>query len=308
MDSLLVGLAAILAFLFGWNNSSFLIGNLRGSGSLPFGIAVLTAVAGLLAGALLEGPKMVTSLAGSLSPSTTTAIMLATLLVSVGMTLALTLVDLPVSFSMIMVSAFIGVTYASLLPLDVGRSEAVVSFWFIAPVATALLTGATYYSFGGLASRFGLLTVDSLNRSGALFSGLAVSYTLGANNIGLIYSGSLAGQPVNFLVMLALVAVAAVGVVTLGRNALGGRIGDRMLALSPQGVFAAFVASSVVVWAGTQFSLPVSISQCLLGGMLGAAYSRAISAVNRRLVAETLSLWVVAPAVAFSLAYLIGRL
>ncbi len=308
MDSLLVGLAAVLAFLFGWNNSSFLIGNLRGSGSLPFGAAVLTAVVGLLVGALLEGPKMVTSLAGSIAPYTTSSIMLATLAVSVGMTLALTLIDLPVSFSMIMVSAFIGSTYASLLPLDAGRSEAVVSFWFLAPVATALLAGAIYYSFGGFASRFGLLTVDSLNRSGALFSGLAVSYTLGANNIGLIYSGSLAGQPVNFLVMLALVAVAAVGVVTLGRNALGGRIGDRMLALSPQGVFAAFVASSVIVWVGTQFSLPVSISQCLLGGMLGAAYSRAISAVNRRLVAETLSLWVVAPAVAFSLAYLIGRL
>ncbi len=234
--------------------------------------------------------------------------MLATLLVSAGMTLALTLIDLPVSFSMIMVSAFLGATYAGLLPFNVGRSEAVVSYWFIAPVATALLTGAIYYFFRRFASRFGLLTVDSLNRSGALFSGLAVSYTLGANNLGLIYSGSLAGSPVNFGVMLVLVAVAAVGVVTLGRNALGGRIGDRMLALSPQGVFAAFVASSVLVWVGTQFSLPVSISQCLLGGMLGAAYSRAISAVNRRLVAETLSLWVIAPAVAFSLSFLIEKL
>jgi phosphate/sulfate permease len=76
-----------------------------------------------------------------------------------------------------------------------------------------------------------------------------------------------------------------------------------MLALSPQGVLAAFISSSVVVWIGTQFALPVSISQCLLGGMLGAAYSRAVSAVNNRLVAETLATWVVAPVIAFAAAY-----
>jgi phosphate/sulfate permease len=41
--------------------------------------------------------------------------------------------------------------------------------------------------------------------------------------------------------------------------------------------------------------------------MLGAAYSRVISAVNRRLVAETLALWVVAPVVAVALSYVLGR-
>jgi phosphate/sulfate permease len=79
-----------------------------------------------------------------------------------------------------------------------------------------------------------------------------------------------------------------------------------MLSLSPQGVFSAFVSSSVIVWLGTQFALPVSISQCLLGGMLGAAYSRVFSAVNRRLVGETLSLWLVAPLAAFGLSYVLA--
>jgi phosphate/sulfate permease len=42
--------------------------------------------------------------------------------------------------------------------------------------------------------------------------------------------------------------------------------------------------------------------------MPGVACSRAISAVNGRLVAETLSLWVVAPLVASSLAFVLVRL
>jgi len=306
MDELLIGLAALLSFLFGWNNSSFLIGNLRGSGSLPFTVAVLTSVIGLLVGTLLEGSKMVATFGGSLASTTTSTILLATLIVSVVLTLGLTLVDLPVSFSMIMVSAFLGATFHSTIPVNVARSETVVAFWFLAPAATALLTFLVYTSVARSVAGFGILTIDSLNRAGALVSGLAVSYTLGANNVGMIYGGTLAGVPVSYEVMLLLVAAATIGVVTFGRNALGGSIGDRMLSLSPQGVFSAFVSSSVIVWLGTQFALPVSISQCLLGGMLGAAYSHVFSAVNRRLVGETLSLWVVAPLAAFGLSYVLA--
>ncbi|MDG6981735.1 MAG: inorganic phosphate transporter, partial [Nitrososphaerota archaeon] len=95
------------------------------------------------------------------------------------------------------------------------------------------------------------------------------------------------------------------GVAVLGQNSLGGVVGDRMLTLSPQGVFSAFISSSLLVWAGTQLALPVSITQCLIGGMLGAAFSRNVTIVNTRLVAETVSLWVVAPVVALAAAFLL---
>lgn len=308
MDELLVGLAAVLCFLFGWNNSSFLIGNLRGAGSLSFAWALFLSVAGLLVGALLEGPKMASTLAGSLSPSTTASILVAVLVVSVVFSLALTLLDLPVSFSMIMVSAFLGATYASALPIDAGRSWEVVGFWFLAPLGTALITFVVYDFTTSFVSRYGILTVDALNRAGAVVSGLAVSYTLGANNIGLFYAGTgvfAAATPVDFSVVLVLLMAGTVGIVALGRTALGGTMGDKMLTLSPQGVFSAFVSSSIIVWVGTQFGLPVSISQCLLGGMLGAAFSRVVSAVNTKLVNETIAMWVTAPLVAFIASYLL---
>ncbi len=308
MDELLVGLAAVLCFLFGWNNSSFLIGNLRGAGSLSFVWAIILSVAGLLIGALLEGSKMAGTLAGSLAPSTTYSVLLSVLIVSVALTLVLTLLDLPVSFSMIMIGAFLGATYASSIPINVDRSWEIVGFWFIAPLATALITFGIYGFTTNIASRFGILTVDTMNRAGAVVSGLAVSYTLGANNIGLFYAGTgdfTSGTPVDSTVVLILILAGTVGIVALGRTALGGTMGDKMLTLSPQGVFSAFVSSSIIVWVGTQFGLPVSISQCLLGGMLGAAYSRIVSAVNRKLVSETLSMWVVAPLVAFAAAYAI---
>jgi phosphate/sulfate permease len=163
-----------------------------------------------------------------------------------------------------------------------------------------------YALASGFVAQFGILAVDSLNRAGAVVSGLAVSYTLGANNIGLIYAGTgifLPGQPVDLGVILLFILAGTAGIVALGRTALGGTMGDRMLTLSPQGVFSAFVSSSIVVWIGTQYALPVSISQCLLGGMLGASYSRILSAVNRNLVGETLSMWVLAPLASFGASY-----
>ncbi len=81
-----------------------------------------------------------------------------------------------------------------------------------------------------------------------------------------------------------------------------------MLALSPRAVFSAFIASAIVVWVGTQLTIPVSISQCLLGGMLAAAFPRNVTVLNTRLAGETVSLWVVAPLGAFGLCFAVALL
>ncbi len=308
MDELLLGLAAALSFLFGWNNSSFLIGNLRGSGTLSFNAVLVVSIVGLFLGVLLEGSKMTTSLAGTLAPSTTGAVLLATLLVSVLLTLGLTLLSLPVSFSVIMVGAFLGASFSSAIPVNISRSGEVIAFWFVAPVVTAAITFALYASATRFVTRFSLLTVDSLNRTGAVVSSLLVSYALGANNIGMILgsvkSGVLGGAAgVEALIILTLAAV--VGFATLGRSGVSGTVGDKMLVLSPQGVFSAFLASSAVVWLGTQLAIPVSISQCLLGGMLGAAYTKSITVLNTKIVGETVSVWVAAPLLSFLLGFLL---
>ena len=306
MDSLLLGITAALCFVFGWNNSSFLIGNLRGSGSFSYRSAVGVSIAGLFLGVILEGPKMTKSLAGTLAPGTET-VLLATVAVSFILTLAITLLRLPLSFSMVMVGAFMGAALASAFALKTSRAEEIIGFWALAPAVTAPLTFAIFATVNRVVSRLGLLTVDIFNRATGFVSALAVSFTLGANNIGLFYGMSLTSavaQTEEIELLLLLTAVAVLGVLAFGKNALGGTIGDRMMALSPQGVFSAFLASSIVVWAGTQLALPVSITQCLLGGMLGAAYTRDVTIVNTKLVWETLSMWVVAPVVALVLAYL----
>src|SRR3989454_10541394 len=196
MVSQLLAPAAVLTFLFGWNNSAFLIGNIRGSGTLSFKGALLTAVVGLLAGVFVEGPKMLRSLDGFLSPAASFTTLVITLVASILVTLGFTSFNLPVSFTAAMVGSFLGATYQSGLPINLGQTELVISFWFVAPLLTSVLTFLLYNGVARLVSNFGILTVDSINRVGVVVSSLAVSYSLGANNIGLIYgtaSGTFAG-------------------------------------------------------------------------------------------------------------------
>src|SRR3989449_9928995 len=150
MVSQLLAPAAVLTFLFGWNNSAFLIGNIRGSGTLTLRGALLTAVVGLLAGVFVEGPKMLRSLDGFLSPAASITTLAITLVASIVVTLGFTSFNLPVSFKAAMVGAFLGATFQSGLPINLGQTELVISFWFVAPPVTGAPTFLLYHGLARL--------------------------------------------------------------------------------------------------------------------------------------------------------------
>ncbi len=303
-SDVLLALGVVLAFVFGWNNSSFLIGNGEGSGSLTLREALIVSSVGLLLGVALEGSQMLRSLSGSVTPVAGDQIVLVALVVSLSMTIVLSTLKLPVSFSMAIVGAFAGAAFGSSLPLDGVRLEDIVAFWFLSPILAAVLAYAFYRVIVRSASRLSLLAVDGASRYGVILTTLIIAYVLGANNIGLIYGMTLNGSPASQTFPLLLVLVAIVGMVALGRGGISGTIGDRLLGLSPFGVVATFLSSAVLIWTGTQLAIPISISQCLLGGMFGAALTKQTSAINTRLATESIAMWVVVPVGAFVLGFL----
>lgn len=213
------------------------------------------------------------------------------------------------SLSMTLVGAFLGATYGAGIAISPSRTLIVIGFWFLAPVATAALTFVVYTFVRPMIFNMPLATVDLVNRGAIALSAFLVSYTLGANNLGLLQSSVIAGDtsaPTDLLslsaiaVMIALLAF--LGAALFGRGAVAGTIGDRMLALPAQGVMTLFISSSLVVWVGTQFALPISIAQCVLGGMFGASLAKRLAVMNRKLVYETVLSWLVVPTIAFIMA------
>lgn len=302
-------LVLLLTFIFGWNNSSFITGNLIGSGLFKTRTSVWVAIVGLFLGMLLEGNKMVVSLDGKLATGSTTQVFLTTLIVSIIFTLILTIFSMPVSFSITIVGAFLGSAFGSSASINVTETLIVILFWFIAPILTALLTYSIYTFTARIMRNLDLLTVDLFNRIGALLGSIVVSYSLGGNNIGLIYGASGSNGSNYGMIGMALSAIVAVlGVLLFGKGNVAGTIGDRMLVLSPQAVVSVFISSALFIWIGTQLSIPISISQCLLGGMFGAAYARSIVIINRKLVLELILSWIIIPILSYVTAFLIAIL
>jgi len=302
-------LAGVLTFVFGWNNSAILIGNERGSGTLSGLESTILCSAGMLLGVALEGSKMSKGLGGMIATTPTDPMVLATLVVSVTLTLGFTSARIPVTFSATMVGAFAGAALASSVELRVGDVGTILAFWLIAPLATLAATFVTYRVIQEATANLSLLSVDAFNRAGVGMVSLALAYVLGANNIGLIYgtafSGSQSPLAGSLLTLLALAACAIVGMVLFGRGGVAGTVGDRLLSLTPQGVLAAFSGTIIIMWVATQLGIPVSVSQCLIGGMFGAAFTKKIAIVNRRLSLEVVSSWVLIPLIAFALAFVL---
>ncbi|MCL5788678.1 MAG: inorganic phosphate transporter [Candidatus Marsarchaeota archaeon] len=304
VDYLLV-LAAGLAFLFGWNNSSFLIGNLRGSGSISTAAALVITVCGLLAGVFLSGKGMFKSLNGELSPSMPAEGLAAMFAVSIGITLALSVAALPVSFTMAMTGSFAGAAVSLGTGVRLAQLSKIVGFWFIAPLLTAILAAALYTGLRRVLKTRGLITMDTVSRVGVVVVSAFVAYSIGANNMGLIFGtagGSLAG-PRGVLAILGVVAAAVLGVLIFGSGRVSKNLGDRAFGLSPLAVLATFTASALSVLIGVSFHVPVSMGQCVLGGMLGAAYSRKPSFVNGHALTKITSMWVLVPSFSFLVTY-----
>jgi phosphate/sulfate permease len=302
-------LAGILTFIFGWNNSGLLIGNERGSGTLSALESTILCSIGMLLGVVLEGQEMTKSLGGIITTPPTDTILLAALAVSIVLTFVLTLGRIPVTFSATMVGAFAGAAVATSAQIRAGDLATIIVFWIIAPLATMVVTFLCYKAIRSATTNLSLLSVDAFNRAGVGLVSLALAFVLGANNIGMIYGTSFVGSRPSLtnsaLTLFALAAVAVVAMALFGRGRVAGTVGDRLLSLSPQGVLAAFSGTIIMMWLATQLAIPVSVTQCLVGGMFGAAFTKRIAIVNRRLSLEVVASWVVIPLAAFFLAVVV---
>jgi inorganic phosphate transporter, PiT family len=310
ISAVLLALAAALSFIFGWNNSSFLIGNVRSSGTFSLTAAMTISTLGLVSGVVLQSGRMAKSIDGSLASTPTVHGLVVTFVITIAVTAGLTLLDLPVSFTATLVGAFLAVDFVSKLHINLPDVSLVIFFWFAAPLLAGVVAFGFHRVITRVLSNVGLIATDSFNRFGVVVSGLTVSFALGANNVGPIYGTAMGGvlSPDYLGVALLMVLVAVVGMVVLGRGSLSGTLGDKLLSLSPHGVLSVFVSSAILVEVGTLLGVPISISQCLLGSMLGAAFSQHIAIINKKVAYEALSMMVTVPLIAFLLAYAVMSL
>jgi len=301
-------LAAVLCAVLGGNNFSTCLGASLGARIVRMSDAMLIASAGVLAGALFEGYKLSNVLGGQILPVLSSSGLVVILLAGLAVMTVVTLFRLPLSLSQVLVGAGWGLALANGVQVANAYSLAIVVSWTLSPIlgfcASAIIENAML--------RFGHRAKDvlTLNRTYArltLIAGFYAAYTLGANTLGLVvglFSSSMGGLlPLSIMFSAATVA----GIMFLSKGTVRS-IADNLVGLSPSMALSAQFGGAVSAHVFTQLSLPVSISQVVIGGMSGAASAKRMAITNKRIVQQVIAGWTIGPLAGAALSFLLMKL
>jgi PiT family inorganic phosphate transporter len=303
---LLIPVAIYTSFVFGINNSGLSTGSLLASGfSYRKGIA-LTGM-GFVVGTMLEGWKMGGTIDGLTATSSIVSVLVLTLLITGIIFSIFSFIGLPISLVNVLVGSYIGASIASGISVNYSYLNLLVLSWIALPFVAAIATIGTYKLTVRLLSnvspvglgRFHLITVPMIV--------FYTAYTLGANNIGLLYHLSLSGEEILHLFLLGSLPIASFfGVMKSGKTSIF--VSEGVVGHSPLTIFASLLVGSILVWAFTQIAIPVSLSQVLIGGLIGVNLYRKPRAYNRKALLKLIVSWVGVTVLSFLLALVLQRL
>jgi inorganic phosphate transporter, PiT family len=261
-------------------------------------------------GFVAEGSTMSSSILGKLvSKSLPTTELFSAVAVSVAMLLALTVLKLPVSISNCTLGAFVGAALASSTHIKVASLVEIVGSWVIAPFACAFLSFVIYEISNRVEQRRSLTSIIRVNRIALITVVFFVSFMLGANNLGLIqsFAAGIKNMTVLDLLVFCMFASSALGIVLFGKL-IATVVGDKIVGLSQIKTFSAMLSAAILILVLTTLSIPVSLTQVIIGGMLGAGVSRRPWAINSREIGTLIAGWALVTLASAELGFLVSHL
>jgi|BEDMetMinimDraft_2_1075160.scaffolds.fasta_scaffold02595_5 phosphate/sulfate permease len=290
-------LVSATSFVFAANNIGMIKTSFQSVAGRAQWLYLSIAIAGLVLGFVVEGYKLSGLASGdvvSLKPYEAEIAMVTVLAVMS----VFTFLRLPASLSNVVLGAILGPAIALGISYDVHKVLYVIAAWLFAPLTSGLLAILLYSAYRKIVSRMALTSVSIFNRISALAITLLSSYTLSANNLGLLLGFPGSG-------LLTIIVPAVLGVLLLS-NAVLSTLGWRMAMLSQTGYLAALVSGSFTLWLYTQFAIPASLTQTVVSGMMALSIYSKPSIVNYRTMFELVGSWPFFLFLSFLVAYSIS--
>jgi len=325
----LVALAALLdSFYVAWNiganNTGNAMGTAVGANVLSYRRAITLLIIFIVLGAALEshkvtttvGEQIVTGTDPSISPFSFLPQVAAIAMVCAGLWVTLqTKRGFPVSVHQAIIGALVGAGVAMgmfstiITKVDWWRLLRIVGAWALTPFMAALFAFLIYRIFEIPIRR--VKAPEKLNLIFALsviISGCYVAYAMGANDVGTamgaayaVEKGSTIANLMEKLALLGAVGV-AIGSLTYSRKCME-TVGKGIIPLGPMSAFAAQFGAALTVHLFTQFGLPVSTSESIIGGIAGVGLVGGVAAVSRRKLSQIVLAWISTPTVSMILAF-----
>ena len=324
----LLGGGKIFGGLFlGWgigaNDSANIFGTAVATNSIRFRTAVILIAVFVVVGSFLEGPNLFEEMSFS-SPSPEageevaddghgdTLALFGTLAAALTVTF-ITYLSIPTSTSQAAVGAFMGIAIAAagVGAVAWGRFSKMLICWVVNPIVSMVLCifllkalGWVFFSL----IRSGLLR-DRVIKAGLIVFGCYGAYALGANNVVVTtapyYHAGMFGAPgpeaARWAALIGGVSI-ALGALTYSKRVME-TIGKKITPLSPFSALIVVLTHSLALHLFTQFKVPVSSSQAVVGAVIGVGIYHGARTVNGRTLTRIFLGWLITPVVAALLAF-----
>jgi PiT family inorganic phosphate transporter len=293
-------LVAFVSFIIAANNSANSIGVLYGSNITTYYKAAIISGLFVMIGVVLEGWKMGGAIGGGIIEGEMSLFMSLIVLVTVIILLFLfTFLSMPLSASQLMVGAVIGVAIFSGLFVNVSFLSLILVSWIATFLAGMGIAYLLYHLIARVAKHMRIFSLSKFYTLSLYIGAAFIAYTLGANTIGL-----LASLVSNSYIYLIAGISALIGTILFGKRTVR-TVGENITSLDPARAFAALFGGAIIVELFTQFHLPVSMTQAVVGGIIGTGFVKGYRDINKRTVKNLALSWVLAPLVSFVVAYIL---
>jgi len=283
---------------FGWglgaNDAANVFGPQVHSGIISYRGAIIFTSIFVMLGAMVGGAKGFEHIGAMVQGLSAAEIFIVTISAGIMMNL-MSYVKIPASSSHSIVGSMIGAGLAAGSTVDYSKVLTSVYCWVITPIGAAIFTVIFYHLLSFLWAKR-IKNIMMLNRTIQVASvaiGCYGAYSLGANNLAnvvgiYVESGTL--SPLNAQIIGGLAIV--FGVITYSKNVMA-TVGSGITVLDPFSALVTILSASLVLHIFSGIGVPVSLSQAVVGAVLGVGLVKGAKTVSYGKIIVIFAGWVV---------------
>jgi len=258
MSELTLALAFLLSLLVSGNNLSACVGGAVGARVISYRYSLLLYILGYVCGLLIEGNKM-----EILWTNTEPALVASVIVFIIGET-----TRIPTSLTGSLYMAIEGSRWAhgESIGLDLA-----VAYWLISPILIMIPSFLAYRAMEGVVGLRGLSVIRVLT----VITVPLLSYSFGANNLGLIWAATDSAV----VGLLVVIAGSILGTLLIGWRTLY-RLTNSSFTMSPLTGFIVQILAFTSLEVGTQLSIPMPITVAVAFGLLGIGAAHGFRIMN----------------------------
>jgi PiT family inorganic phosphate transporter len=278
-----------IAFVIGANDTANALGTSVGARLMSYKKLVLIFGAFVLLGCLNAhnvGHTVGTIVSGNVVPSLVIAGLIITFI---------TYKKIPISTHQVIVCALVGLNMDS---ANMGLFLKIIGSWVLSPILTATISFIIYELLRKI--NIPLMKRTELLKYGLILSGGLIAYNLGSNDLPTALGAISNSTSVFLMGGVALI----IGALFFGKG-VSETVGMHLVKLNTLEAFVAQLSAGISVFVFTQFGMPVSTTQAIIGGVIGVGLTKGIKMVRWKTLFNIVLGWISAPSFALIVGYIL---